>query len=87
MNGPTSVINRRSKYSWNYFTEDVKNNQSVSEKKYDKSLENKYKWLKVRQFKYNLKNKTRKKINSKLSPAQIHISKPTYKEILLMNNE
>ena len=38
----------RPNVGWNYFTEDVKNQKSESEKRYDKSLEKKYKLLKVR---------------------------------------
>ena len=38
----------RPNVGWNYFTEDIKNQKSESEKRYDKSLEKKYKLLKVR---------------------------------------
>ena len=36
------------KYNWNAFTQDGKGQLSTSEKKYDKSLQKKYKWLKVK---------------------------------------
>ena len=39
--------NKKKKWKWNVFTEDGSNQQSVSEKKYDKSLQTKYKLMKV----------------------------------------
>ena len=39
--------NRPKDYSWNAFTQDGQNQRSESERKYNQSLESKYKWLKV----------------------------------------
>ena len=39
--------NRPKDNKWNAFTQDGQNQRSESERKYDKSLESKYKWLKV----------------------------------------
>ena len=38
---------RTKDYNWNAFTQDGQNQRSESERKYDQTLESKYKWLKV----------------------------------------
>ena len=52
-NGSAGETNKKKKknWKWNVFTEDGSNQQSVSEKKYDKSLQTKYKLLKVHYLK------------------------------------